>query len=65
MSCKDLKLMEISMKRSSSGKHQPSATDAQDKLLTSHLAKGRAGLLRSQLLPAEQLLPSCSRAEQL
>lgn len=43
--------MAIKTERSSSGKHQPSVIGAQDKLLASHLAKGKEGLLRSQLLP--------------
>lgn len=48
---KDLiNLMAIKTERSSSGKHQPSVIGAQDKLLAGHLAKGKEGLLRSQLL---------------
>lgn len=48
---KDLiNLMAIKPERPSSGKHRPSVIGAQDKPLTSQLAKGKEGLLRSQLL---------------
>lgn len=42
--------MAIKPERFSLGKHQPSVIGTQDKLPTSHLAKGKEGLLRSPLL---------------
>lgn len=43
-------LMAIKPERFSLGKHQPSVISTRDKLPTSHLAKGKEGLLRSPLL---------------
>lgn len=54
-------VMAIRIEGSSSGKHQPSVTGAQEELLTSHLAKGKGGLLGSQLLSRKQLFPSWSK----
>lgn len=50
------------MKSSSSGQHQPLVIGAQDTLLGSHLAQGKAGWLRSQLLASKQLFPTWSRS---
>lgn len=43
-------LMAIKPERFSLGKHQPSVISTRDKLPSSHLAKGKEGLLRSPLL---------------
>lgn len=45
-----INLMAIKLERFSLGKHQPSVIGTQDKMPTSHLAKGKEGLLRSPLL---------------